>query len=182
MKCDNFVSPFKHDLCVPGCCHDKLLALLLMESARKVNNERLRCAEVFSQAEYSTTLLSFGYVGTRKDLYVKVVLYNTEMERSTLSVPKASIAQMFVPAVVQNPRHSFQSVMIRRWCQSCGVCSDRSPSCRGLPQGRMHGTRTLHVQESYTTIPWRIWQVQSASTRLCMEQRCWRLQLCPQSC
>ena len=49
---------------------------------------------------------------------------------------------------------------------------------------------TLHVQESCTrtdawhsdssrprvlhkTIPWRIWQVLSASTRSCMEQRCW---------
>ena len=84
MKCDNFVSPFKHVLCVPGCCHVKLLALLLMASARKVNNERLRCAEIFSQAEYSTTLLSIGYVGTRKDLYVNVVLYGTEMGSSTL--------------------------------------------------------------------------------------------------
>ena len=44
LKCDNFVSPFKHALCAPGCCHDKLLALLLKASARKVNNERLRCA------------------------------------------------------------------------------------------------------------------------------------------
>ena len=82
MKCDNFVSPFKHDLCAPGCCHDKLLALLLMASAWKVNNERLRCAEVFSQAEYSTTSLSIDDVGTRKDLYVSVVLYGTEMVRS----------------------------------------------------------------------------------------------------
>ena len=39
--------------------------------------------------------------------------------------------------------------MIGRCCQSCGVFSDRSPSCRGLPQGRMHDTQTLHVQESY---------------------------------
>ena len=44
---------------------------------------------------------------------------------------------------------SFQSVMIGRWCQSCGVCSDRSPSCRGLPQGRMHGTR-LFTSKSRT--------------------------------
>ena len=43
----------------------------------------------------------------------------------------------------KNRPSSFQvsraCVMIGRWCQSCGVCS-----------GRMHGTRTLHVQESYT--------------------------------
>ena len=66
MKCDNCVSPFKHDPCVPGRCHGKLLAFLIMESARKVYNERLRCAEVFSQAEYSTTLLSIGYVGPER--------------------------------------------------------------------------------------------------------------------
>ena len=121
LKCDNFVSPFKHALCAPGCCHDKLLALLLKASARKVNNERLRCAEIFSQAEYSTTLLSIGYVDTRKDLYVNVVLYDTEMGRSTLSVPNASIAGMLVPAVFQNPRQFFPerhdlTLVSKLWC------------------------------------------------------------------
>ena len=57
---------------------------------------------------YSTSLLSIGDIGTSKDLYVNVVLYDTEMDRSTLSAPNASIARTFVPAVVQNPRHFFE--------------------------------------------------------------------------
>ena len=92
-----------------------------MESARKVHNELLHCAEVFSQAESSTTLLPIDYGGTRKDLHVNVVLYDTEMGRSTLSAPNASIHQMFVPAVVQNPRHFFPERHDGHWCQSCGV-------------------------------------------------------------
>ena len=43
--------------------------------------------------------------------------------------------------------------MIGRWCESCGALTVH-PSCTGLPQGRMHGTRTLHVQESYTRPPY----------------------------
>ena len=121
MKFDNFVSAFKHDLCVPGRFHGKLLALLTMASARKVFNELLRCAEVFSQAEYSTSLLSIGDVGTRKDLYVNVMLYDAKMERSTLSAPNASIAQMFVPAVFKNPRQFFSerhdwTLVSKLWC------------------------------------------------------------------
>ena len=121
MKCDSFVSAFKHDLFVPGRCHGKLIALLIMASARKVNNERLRCAEVFSQAEYSTSLLSIGDVGTRKDLYVNVMLYDAKMERSTLSAPNASIAPMFVPAVFQTPRQFFPerhdgTLVSKLWC------------------------------------------------------------------
>ena len=37
---------------------------------------------------------------------------------------------------------SFKSVMIGRCRQSCGVRSDRSPSSRGLPQGRTLGLFT----------------------------------------
>ena len=59
--------------------------------------------------------------------------------------------------------------MIGRWCQSCGVYSDRSPSCRGLPQGRMHGTRTLHVQASYT----RPYLGESGRSRARARDRAW---------
>ena len=137
-------------------------------------------AEIFSQS--ISTLLSIGDIGTRKDLYLNVMLYDAKMERSTLSAPNASIALMFVPAVFEIHDSSFQSVIIRRYCQCCGVCSDRSPSCRGLPQRRMHYTRTLHVQESYT----RPYLGESCRCRTRARDRAWSKgvggQLCPQSC
>ena len=66
-----------------------------------------------------STLLSIGDIGTRKDLYLNVML-----ERSTLSAPNASIALMFVPAVFRNLRQFFserhdRTLVSKLWC----VCS-----------------------------------------------------------